>query len=195
VLFQKRFWPLIQSGEMTLTFRRWRRRQVVAGNHYRTPAGILLVTSAAIVEIEDITDDEAKRAGHPSSSALIDDLPGEDGLPVYRIAFELVDEPDPRDLLAKDDQLNEEDIAEIGRRLDRLDSYSKVGPWTRATLQTIADHPRRRAPDLAAMHGRQTQPFKNDVRKLKNLGLTLSHNPGYTLSPRGRAYLESAAPD
>ena len=191
MLFQKRFWPLIQSGEMTLTFRRWKRRQVVAGNRYRTPAGILLVTSVDVVEPGAITDSEAVLAGHDSSSALLDDLPGEVGLPVYRIAFEPMDEPDPRELLAEDDQLSPEDVAEIDRRLDRLDSYSRHGPWTRETLQTIADHPRRRAPDLAEMHRRDTQPFKTDVRKLKNLGLTLSHNPGYTLSPRGMAYLRA----
>jgi hypothetical protein len=33
------------------------------------------------------------------------------------------------------------------------------------------------------------QPFKLDVRKLKNLGLTLSLEVGYRLSPRGEAYL------
>ena len=43
------------------------------------------------------------------------------------------------------------------------------------------------------MVGRETQPFKTDVRKLKNLGLTLSHNPGYSLSPRGRAFLARVA--
>ena len=31
-----------------------------------------------------------------------------------------------------------------------------------------------RAPDLAASVGRETQPFKLDVRKLKNLGLTIT---------------------
>ena len=29
-----------------------------------------------------------------------------------------------------------------------------------------------------------------DVAKLKRLGLTISHSPGYELSPRGHAYLE-----
>ena len=46
-----------------------------------------------------------------------------------------------------------------------------------------------RAADLAASFGRETQPFKLDVRKLKNLGLTLSLEVGYRLSPRGEAYL------
>ncbi|MEJ7721115.1 MAG: hypothetical protein WKF58_12005 [Ilumatobacteraceae bacterium] len=35
----------------------------------------------------------------------------------------------------------------------------------------------------------ETAPFKLDVRKLKNLGLTHSLAVGYELSPRGRAYL------
>ena len=56
-------------------------------------------------------------------------------------------------------------------------------------LQTIAARPGVRAADLAASFGRETQPFKLDVRKLKNLGLTLSLEVGYRLSPRGEAYL------
>ena len=43
-----------------------------------------------------------------------------------------------------------------------------------------------RAGDLAASVGRETQPFKTDVRKLKNLGLTLSLDVGYRLSPARR---------
>ena len=49
-----------------------------------------------------------------------------------------------------------------------------------------------RAADLAAGFGRETQPFKLDVRKLKNLGLTISLEVGYRLSPRGEAYLSGA---
>ena len=40
------------------------------------------------------------------------------------------------------------------------------------------------------MVGRETAPFKLDVRKLKNLGLTLSLDVGYRLSPRGQVYRE-----
>jgi hypothetical protein len=55
-------------------------------------------------------------------------------------------------------------------------------------LDAIAAHPATRAPDLAASFGRETAPFKIDVRKLKNLGLTISLTVGYRLSPRGEAY-------
>ena len=37
---------------------------------------------------------------------------------------------------------------------------------------------------------RERLPFKADVRKLKNLGLTISLGVGYELSPRGQAYLD-----
>ena len=43
--------------------------------------------------------------------------------------------------------------------------------------------------DLAASLGMEKLPFKRDVRKLKELGLTESLPVGYRLSPRGRAYL------
>ena len=38
--------------------------------------------------------------------------------------------------------------------------------------------------------GRERHPFKTDVRKLKELGLTESLEVGYRLSPRGRALLD-----
>jgi ribosomal protein S19E (S16A) len=38
--------------------------------------------------------------------------------------------------------------------------------------------------------GRERHPFKTDVRKLKELGLTESLEVGYRLSPRGQALLE-----
>jgi hypothetical protein len=47
-----------------------------------------------------------------------------------------------------------------------------------------------RAADLAASVGREKHPFKVDVRKLKELGLTESLERGYRLSPRGRVLLE-----
>jgi hypothetical protein len=46
-----------------------------------------------------------------------------------------------------------------------------------------------RAGDLADVLGRERLDFKTDVRKLKNLGLTISLGVGYRLSPRGAAYL------
>jgi hypothetical protein len=190
VLFEKRFWEPIQSGRVTVTFRRWKRCQVVAGRVYRTPAGRLHVTSVDVVAPEGITDRDATAAGYPDVATVVAALRDTPGAPVYRIAFRYLNEPDPRALLADNDDLTDTDVEEITGRLDRLDRASSHGPWTRAYLETIEANPERRAPDLAEMFGRETQPFKTDIRKLKNLGLTLSFRIGYRLSPRGREYLD-----
>jgi hypothetical protein len=146
VLFEKRFWDGIRRGEVTLTFRRWKRAQVVAGRVVRSPAGRL--------HIDEVTV-----------------------------------RSDPRELLAGDDDLDDAAVAAIDRRLARLDAASSHGPWTQAYLEVIATRPQVRAPDLAAAFGRDVPEFKGDVRKLKNLGLTVSLRIGYRLSPRGEAYL------
>jgi hypothetical protein len=195
VLFQARFWPLIADGSVTVTFRRWKRRQVVAGHRYRTGHRIvgrilIEVDDVRVVDPAGITRADARRAGFPDAATLVDQLRGDPDLPVYRIAFHVVDEPDPRSVLAASADLTDADRKEIGRRLDRLDRASSTGPWTRPVLRVIAERPATRAADLAAGFGRETQPFKTDVRKLKNLGLTESLEVGYRLSPRGRAFLD-----
>ena len=191
MLFEQRFWAGLADGSVTVTFRRWKRPQAVTGRRYRTPAGIIEAERVDVVTPESITDRDARRSGFASAHAVVANLRGDASMPVYRIQFHMVDEPDPRAELAATDGLTADDVAEIDRRLDRLDNASSHGPWTRAVLESIAAQPGRRAPDLAEQFGRETQPFKIDVRKLKNLGLTISLRVGYELSPRGEAYLRS----
>lgn len=198
MLFQARFWPLILDGSVTVTFRRWKRQQVIAGRRYRTGHRIvgrimIEVDAVRVVDPTKITNADARRAGFPDAATLVAQLRGDD-LPVYRIAFHVVDEPDPRTVLAETAELTTADRDDLQRRLDRLDRASKIGPWTRAVLDVIAEQPATRAADLAAGFGRETLPFKNDVRKLKNLGLTESLEVGYRLSPRGRAFLQDGRP-
>jgi hypothetical protein len=198
VLFQARFWPLIADGSVTLTFRRWKRRQVIAGHRYRTGHRIvgrimIEVDDVRVVDVTEIDDADARLAGFDDAETLVGQLRGDADLPVFRIAFHVVEEPDPRSVLAASAELTVADREEIQRRLDRLDRASRIGPWTRPVLDVIAARPETRAADLAAGFGRETQPFKNDVRKLKNLGLTESLEVGYRLSPRGRAFLEGGS--
>jgi hypothetical protein len=190
VQFDRRHREAILAGTVTLTFRRWKRRQAVAGNRYRTSLGMVEVHSVEVVDPAEVTAADARRAGEASVAALLERVSGDPSLPLYRVAFHVVHEPDPRSVLAADSSLTAEDRAELDARLDRLDRASRHGPWTRQTLTLIADRPATRAGDLAAEVGRDTRPFKVDVRKLKNLGLTTSLDVGYELSPRGRAYLD-----
>jgi hypothetical protein len=62
-------------------------------------------------------------------------------------------------------------------------------------MELIAANEAVRAPDLAARLGLETAPFKQRVRRLKGLGLTVSLDVGYRISPRGHAYLVRQATD
>jgi hypothetical protein len=180
------------AGTITVQFRRWATARVVAGRTYRTNAGRIDVTS--VRPVTKVTQADARRAGRDTAEQLLAELPGDPAHPLWRIEFAPATDPDPRAALAADDGLDDAAVAELTRRLDRLDRASSHGAWTRQYLRTIADRPGVRAPDLAAAYGRETAPFKIDVRKLKNLGLTHSLAVGYELSPRGRAYLERTTP-
>ena len=175
----------IQEGEITLAFRRWRRPTVKAGGTLRTKAGVLAIDSVEPIAEEDVTDEDARRAGAPDREALLARLRPDGRL--HRVEFRLAG-PDPRIALRERAQVSPAERAEIDARLARFDAASRHGPWTRTVLGLIAERPGTRAPDLAASVGRETAPFKADVRKLKELGLTESLEVGYRLSPRGRAY-------
>lgn len=188
MLFERRLRDGIRDGTITMAFRRWRRCQVVPGRRYRTGDGFVEVVAVDVVEPLSTTDLEARQAGYSSRTELLGDLRGPAEWPVYRLRLRRVDEPDPRQLLADNDQLTAVDVDDLERALDRLDNAAQAA-WTRASLGAIAAHTGLRAADLAATLGCEVLAFKANVRKLKALGLTISLDVGYRLSPRGRAYL------
>lgn len=179
----------IGAGRIDLAFRRWSRPTVKTGGTLRTAIGVLRIDAVDAIELASVTDRAARRAGFADRAALEAELDRHRAGQLYRIRLHL-DGEDPRIALREAAELTADDIAAITTRLDRLDRASSHGVWTRSTLALIRDRPAVRAPDLAASVGRETQPFKTDVRKLKNLGLTISLGTGYELSPRGRAYLD-----
>jgi hypothetical protein len=178
----------VADGTVTLAFRRWKKQDVQAGHVFTTAAGLVRVDEVEPIDAEAITDAEAQQAGWPDAERLRKRL-APDGT-TYRVHLSYAG-PDPRVALRQDADLSAEDVAALDAKLERLDRASSHGPWTLHYLGLIGEHPQRRAPDLAAMVGRETAPFKIDVRKLKALGLTESFAVGYEVSPRGRAYLSS----
>jgi hypothetical protein len=157
----------------------------------RTRVGLLEVTSVDQVAVSRITAAEARRAGATSVAELRTMLEAKADRPVWRVGLRYSG-ADPREEL-RAAVPDDEEVAAIRRRLDRLDAASSTGPWTRATLAVIDRSPTVRAPELAAELGRDTPSFKRDVRKLKELGLTESLDIGYRLSPRGVALVDAEA--
>ena len=180
----------IVDGSIDRSFRRWDRPRVKAGGRQRTPAGVIGFSSVDLVERDDLTEEDAKRSGFASLEVLLKFLDGRAEGDIYRIGLELVG-PDPRVAL-RGAVPDEAEVEEILARLERLDTASHHGPWTLDMMTLIRDRPGVKAVELAASQGREKMPFKLDVRKLKELGLTESLSPGYRLSPRGESVLAQA---
>ena len=179
----------IAAGSVTLAFRRWDRPRVRPGGRQRTPVGVIAFDTVELVPKASLTEEDAHNAGLEGLTELLALVDRRQSGEIYRVQLRLAG-PDPRVTLREAVPAADE-IDEVARRLDRLDRSSRHGPWTFSVLRSIADQPGVRAADLAASHGRERSPFKLDVRKLKELGLTESLRPGYRLSPRGRAVLEA----
>jgi hypothetical protein len=180
----------IESGGIDAVYRKWAAARVKPGTRLRTSVGVLEIIAVDEVDPGSLTHTDARSAGFDSVPHLIAGA-GNRGAILYRIGIRYVG-PDPR-LVLRNSIPDATELAQIQRRLDSFDANTKHGPWTRETLALIATNPGVRAEDLAHSVGREKQPFKLDVRKLKELGLTESLEIGYRLSPRGEAVLGESA--
>jgi hypothetical protein len=188
MLFDARHWPGLADGTITLAFRRWRKRAARPGGRQRFALGELAIDDVRTVAPDEITLDDARRAGFASRDELIAQLGAQSDSDIYRIELHFAGD-DPRVALRERDEVTAGEVEQLRARLTRMDGARASGPWTQAVLRMIDEQPGVRAADLAAQLRRETLPFKADVRKLKELGLTESLEVGYRLSPRGRAAL------
>jgi hypothetical protein len=177
----------IKSGEITTLFRRWSRPGAKAGGSQMTQGGEIGIDAVDVVTEDEITDLDARDAGYASAEDLVEHLNYRED-PIYRIRvyFKGVD---PR--IALRDNVDDNELAEIIAKLEKLDKNSKRGPWTQEYLQVIQDMPATYSGNLADFLGLSKMEFKPWVRKLKALGLTESLDVGYKLSPRGEKVLQA----
>lgn len=180
----------IFDGQIDTLFRRQKRPTVRAGGTLRTRRGMLDILEVDAMADADVSADDARRAGFEAVADVLASVKPDPDATLFRVRVR-PGGPDPRDELRNRSDLTADELADLTARLDRMDRASETGPWTRGYLALIADHPHTRAPDLAAGLGLETKPFKDRVRRLKGLGLTISHSPGYELSPRGRTVLDA----
>jgi hypothetical protein len=177
----------IVNGSITLVLRRWDAPRAKAGGTQRTSAGTIRIDDVTEYPGDHrVTAAQARAAGYPDAAAAQKDLDRRPARHTYAIAVSYLG-PDERLELAADDRLSADDVAAITARLDRWDAATE--PWTRQYLTMIGANEAVRAPDLAERVGLDVPRFKRRVRQLKSLGLTISLEVGYRLSPRGRAFL------
>jgi hypothetical protein len=179
----------IANGDITLVLRRWDAPRAKPGGTQRTAAGTIRIDN--VFEHPAgyrVTAAQARAAGFPDAKSAQKELDRRPAKHTYVITVSYLG-PDERPELAADDQLSSADVDAISVRLARWDAAAE-SPWTREYLEMISANEAVRAPDLAARVGLDVPRFKRRVRQLKGLGLTISLDVGYRLSPRGRAFLK-----
>lgn len=187
MLFKRTDLERLRDGEVSRAYRRWRAPRAKPGGAQRTRLGVVHFEAVERVNAARLTDADARAAGRASRERLLAELKRGKG-DVYRIDLAWAG-ADPRVEL-RERKVSPQEVGEIAERLAAMDARSPRGPWTIAMLELLAAKEGVRAADLAAGQGREKLPFKRDVRKLKELGLTQSLEVGYRLSPRGRTFLE-----
>jgi len=153
----------------------------------KTAVGVILVTDVEPVTDNAITKADAKKAGYESVEVLMSDLNKIKTGTIYKVKLKYHSE-DPRLELREKTDLQESEFLKLETKLERLDKTR--GPWVLKVMKLIKRYPERRAGDLAEIMQMDKLDFKVNVRKLKNLGLTISHEIGYSLSPLGDIVME-----
>ncbi|MHB2266759.1 ASCH domain-containing protein [Aliihoeflea sp. PC F10.4] len=188
MLFRAAILEKIARGEVTIAFRYWRRPTVKAGGSLRTSVGELAIESVERCEPADISERDARAAGFDEKSQLLAELDQRADSKLYRITFHF-GRADPRVALREQDHLKPAEIEKIARTLDRLDGSAQSGPWTQQVMRMIADQSGITAGKIAAVLNVEKNALKRKIRKLKELGLTVSLHRGYRISARGKAVL------
>ena len=176
----------VATGQITVTFRLWKRLHTKVGGRYTVGPVVIEVDAIEMIPFHAVTKRDIKLAGASSRDALRERAahagPIDDDTLVYRIEFHVVGAK-PTEVAAPFD---DEHVALVNAKLDAMDARSKTGAWTRATLRLIGENEGMVSTDLAAQLHRPRMEFKADVRKLKAFGLTESLEVGYRLTPLGR---------
>lgn len=186
MIFTLSDWAAMAEGKVTLTLRRWANVRIKPGSRVRSSLGVVEITS--VDAIATITDSVARAAGFANAADALATVDKKSlGGSLYRIGLRYVGE-DPRRRLRDDNDLDEQELDDLRRRLARMD---RAEPWTRAYLELIAANPGAVSRELAPQVGVERDIFKIKVRRLKDLGLTESLEVGYRISPRGQAFLDA----
>lgn len=185
MLFRTKDLEAIFAGQCTLAFRRWKKPTVRPGGTLRTQLGMVGIDSVETIEPDEVTDDEARAAGYRDRAGVIAMFEAQQGT-CYRIRLHPAG-PDPRYAL-REAEPDAVELEMLALRLLKLDKAA-AAPWTKQALQLIDAHPGVVSTTLAESAGMERAEFKLNIRKLKALGLTISLEVGYRLSPRGVALL------
>lgn len=71
MLIKREILEAIKRGEITLQFRRWKRRTVKPGGTLKTAVGVLQIGDIRRIAPEDVTDADARKAGFADTAEFL----------------------------------------------------------------------------------------------------------------------------
>ena len=96
LLFKRKFLDAIRSGDKTQTIRLWKQRRMRAGQRSYIPGiGAVRITLVEPVELDRLTDADARPDGFPTAAALRAEIQAiyaeklREGYQAFRVRFEL----------------------------------------------------------------------------------------------------------
>jgi hypothetical protein len=189
MLFKVATLTKIKSGAVTQAFRKWKRPTVKEGGTLVTRIGVLYILKIEPITLTKITEQDLHLAGIDDFQSFQKMIQNKKEGNLYKIVFELRGS-DPRLELRNKTDFTSQEITLLKQQLKQMDERSKFGPWTKEVLLIIQEFPKKRAIFIAEKLEVEKDWLKPQIRKLKSRGLTISHEVGYEISPRGKALLK-----
>ena len=189
MLFKQKHLEGIKAGTVSLAFRRWKRTDLKKGSLIKTSLITVEITDIATIREAHINDIDAKKAGFISLDSLLKSLHSEEDLKIYKMHvrhYKELAKPKP----VEKSSLSNTDIKNLKARLTQFDNYSRNGAWTKDLLTTLHDNPSSTSTELSLKTGKTKEWLQLNIRKLKNLGLTVNNDPGYALTKIGNLLME-----
>ena len=188
MMFKRAFHAGIVAGTTTVSYRSWKRAQVRTGGiYYLHPLGEIEVVS--VEEAAGIDADDLQHTGFTSREDLLKALGDSAGRRLFRVGFRFLG-PRRKPVAPLDEQpVDDAAFERLERDLDRKDQRAGRD-WTRPLLTLIGDQPGASSAVLAEAMAMERMKLKQEVRKLKKLGLTISLETGYRVSKWGWSYLD-----
>ncbi|MDD4053111.1 MAG: hypothetical protein PHR28_14595 [candidate division Zixibacteria bacterium] len=195
LLFPKEEHDRIRDGEITITFRDWDKIRVEAGKEYKSfDLGFVRVEEVAFIDPKKITEADLAAAGF----ADMDEFkaifrkrnPGFNfgSGKIIRIRFTYLGAEQRSAARVKP---NDRELIRILERLVEIDVLSDLQIKSDAFLEFLDDDVPKNTVAISGHFSIPREAVRTRMAQLKNEGLVDARREGYTITVRGKAYLDS----
>lgn len=195
LLFKKEEFDRIRMGDITVTFRDWDKLRVEAGKEYKSfNLGFVRVEDVGYVDFKKIPQEDIEAAGFYDADEFKQEFrkrnPGFNfgSGKLIRIEFKYLGSKD-RD--AAGVRPSERHMIKIMERLVEIDVLADIGIKSEEVLSFLDFETPKNTQALAKQFDVSRTDIKKLLTALKNEGLVNSKRDGYTVSVRGKSFLDS----